>query len=267
MRSRSGATSKTGNGRLRRGQRLGKYRIQRHIGSGGFAEVYAARDEVEHVRVALKVPHEPHVRGNALDDLLREVRLGARLVHPYILPVKNADFIDNRLVIAYRLAEETLADRLQRRLGTEKALGWAMQLLEALAFAHASRVIHCDVKPDNLLVMSDQRVCLTDFGIARIAHRTRRDGSGSGTIGYVAPEQAMGKPSFRSDVFSAGLVIYRMFSGKLPEWPFDWPLPGLRRLEERLEPGHVRALRRALQVDSRKRFADAGAMLRVWRRS
>lgn len=255
------------NRRWKRGQRLGKYRIERRIGSGGFADVYAARDEVEHIRVALKVPHEQYASGDALDDLLREVRLGARLVHPNILSVKNAEFVDRRLIIAYRLGEETLDERLQRRLGTEKATAWTTQLLEALAFAHANRVIHCDVKPDNLLVMADQRLCLTDFGIARIAHRTQRDGSGSGTIGYVAPEQAMGKPSFRSDVFSAGLVIYRVFSGRLPEWPFDWPLPGLRRIEERLEPGAVRVLRRALRVDSRKRFVDAGAMLRAWRRA
>jgi len=251
---------------LRKGQRLGKYRIERRIGSGGFADVYAARDEVEGVRVALKVPHERFAKGSALEDLLREVRLGARLAHPHILSVKNAEFIEDRLIIAYRLGVETVGDRLQRRVSTASALSWADQLLQALAFAHASRVIHCDVKPDNLLLMQDGRVCLTDFGIAKIAHRTLRDGSGSGTIGYLAPEQALGKPSFRSDVFSAGLVIYRMLSGELPEWPFEWPLPGLRRLERRVAPGTVEILRRALQVHARQRYTDAGQMLQAWRR-
>jgi serine/threonine-protein kinase len=251
---------------LKRGQRLGKYRIERRIGSGGFADVYAARDTVEGINVALKVPHAKHARGRTLDDLLREVRLAARLEHPNILPVKNAEFVGERLVIAYRLGVETLGDRLQRRVSTRRALSWAEQLLEALAYAHANRVIHCDVKPDNLLFIGDDRVCLSDFGIARVAHRTLRDGSGSGTIGYLAPEQALGKPSFRSDVFSAGLLIYRMLAGELPDWPFEWPLPGLRRLERRVSPGVIEVLRRALHVHARRRYANAGAMLEAWQR-
>ena len=96
------------------------------------------------------------------------------------------------------------------------AVKLADQMLEAVAWAHAHRIIHCDVKPDNFILFTDNRIRLADFGIAKVAMKTIR-ASGSGTVGYVAPEQAVGKPSFRSDVFSLGLILYRMLSGKLPE--------------------------------------------------
>jgi serine/threonine protein kinase len=98
-------------------------------------------------------------------------------------------------------------------------------MTSAIAYAHAhNRVIHCDVKPDNFILFPDNVLKLADFGIAKVAYQTLR-ASGSGTVGYVAPEQAMGKPSFRSDVFSLGLILYRMFSGVLPEWPYAGRLP------------------------------------------
>ncbi len=253
--------------RVKARQRLGKYRIEGALGHGAFADVYRARDEIEGVRVAIKVLRDSLPADEPPADLLREVRIAARLEHPHILSVKNAEVIDGRFVIAYRIGRETLAERLQRRLATSTALEYAEQLLEALAFAHANRVIHCDVKPENLIIMPGGELRLTDFGIARAAHRTLKDGSGSGTVGYFAPEQAFGKPSFRSDVFSAGLVIYRMLAGKLPEWPFAWPPPRYERLRQQVAPGTVEVLRRATEVDARKRFADAGAMLRELKRA
>jgi hypothetical protein len=131
-------------------------------------------------------------------------------------------------------------------------------MLDGLAHAHEHRVMHCDLKPENFLLFEDGQVRLGDFGIARISWSTRAASiDASGTLGYMAPEQAMGKPSFRSDVFSMGLVLYRLFSGELPEWPYAWPLPGLGRLRRRLPPAAVEVLRRALNVDERRRFKDA----------
>jgi len=101
---------------------------------------------------------------------------------------------------------------------------------------------------------------LTDFGIAKLALRTVR-ASGSGTLGYCPPEQAMGKPSFRSDVFAIGLIMYRMYSGRLPEYPFNWPPPGYKQLRRRAAPQLIELMRRAIELDPRKRFANANAML------
>ena len=84
--------------------------------------------------------------------------------------------------------------------------------------------------------------------------------SSSGTVGFVAPEQAMGRPSARSDVFSAGLIIYRMLSGSLPHWPYEWPFEGRDRVR-RQAPDMIPLLQRAIQVDARRRFRDAIQML------
>ena len=119
--------------------------------------------------------------------------------------------------------------------------------------------------PENMILFSDGRLRLSDFGIAKVAQRTIR-GSGTGTVGYMAPEQAMGKPSARSDVFSIGLTVYRMLTGHWPEWPFEWPLAGHFRLKNRVHPDLTELLRRAIEVDPKKRFRDADQMLRQYLR-
>jgi hypothetical protein len=88
-----------------------------------------------------------------------------------------------------------------------------------------------------------------------------------GTVGYMAPEQAMGRPSARSDVFAAGLVLWQMFSGYLPEWPFDWPPPAYERIKRRYHPDMVALLRRALELKPARRFQDAGQMLAAYLRA
>jgi serine/threonine-protein kinase len=250
---------------LRPRQRLGKYRIQRRLSEGGFAVVYQALDTIEGIRVALKIPNAHLMSSEVLADFRREVRLAAKLEHPNILPVKDASMIDGRFVVVFPLGGQSLADRMCSRMSLRKALDFADQMLGAVAFAHRHRIIHCDIKPENLILFPQNRLRLTDFGVAKIAQRTVR-ASGSGTLGYIAPEQAMGKPSRRSDVFSLGLILYRMFSGHLPEWPFDWPPPGHDRLRRRLHPELISLLRRAMQVDPRRRFRDADQMLSAFRK-
>ncbi len=248
----------------RGGQRLGKYRIRKRLASGGFADVYRAHDTVEGVDVALKIPLRDHVEPGLLDAFRHEARMATRLEHPNILPLKNADEIDGHFVIAYPLGEGALFDRLVRRISLPLVLSYAEQLLRALAHAHEHRVIHCDVKPENLILFEQgERLRLADFGLAKIAANTI-SASASGTIGYMAPEQAMGRPSARSDVFSAALVIYRMLTGTLPQWPFDWPPPGHERLARRV-PELSDVLKRAMQIDARRRYRDAGQMLVAYR--
>ncbi len=251
-------------GTLRSRQRLGKYRIEKQLAEGGFATVYRAMDTVEGIRVALKVPRAELVRGREA-QVTHEVRLAARLDHPNVLPVKNAQEIDGVFVIAYPLGEKTLGDRMGSRLTAKRALSYFEQMLEAVAHAHSHKVIHCDLKPENFIMFSGDRVRLTDFGIAKIALATRSL-SGSGTIGYIAPEQALGRPSLRSDVFALGLMAYRMFTGELPEWPFKWPAPGITKLRATVSPELVELLRRCIEVDETKRPADATKVLAAFKR-
>lgn len=250
---------------LRSRQKLGKYVIERRLAEGGFATVYQARDTIEGIPVALKIPYAHILSGEAFRYFRQEVRLVSRLEHPNILPLKNADYVEGQFVIVTALAETSLDDRLQKRISTATAMLYSEQMMAAVACAHEHHIIHCDIKPENFLLFPEHRIRLTDFGIARVAQRTLR-GSGAGTVGYVAPEQAMGRPSFRSDVFSLGLVIYRMLAGHLPEWPYAWPPPGYDRLRERVHPDLIDLLRRSLEVEARKRFRDATRMLAAYER-
>ncbi len=252
---------------LRVRQRLGKYRIEKKIGEGGYAVVYRAYDTIEGIPVALKVPNAGLLDTEILKDVKREVRISATLDHPNILPIKNASFIDKRFVIVYPLGERTLGERLRARVSTRTALEFAEQMLEALSHAHKNRVIHCDIKPENFILFNGRRLRLTDFGIAKIAQtRWTLYASGTGTLGYVAPEQAFGKPTLRSDVFSLGVVLYRMFAGHLPEWPYEWPPPGYDRLKSTLPATFIQFLKKALEIDERKRFRDGSQMLAAFRR-
>ncbi|MCB9613669.1 MAG: serine/threonine protein kinase [Sandaracinus sp.] len=239
-----------------KGEELGKYRIVRLLGTGGFARVYHACDTVEGRDVALKVPHE-HLMKDGLKEVLREVRIMGKLEHPGILQLRNAMFVGNRLVMAYPLGERSLALRLRHRLSASTALEIIDQVLDAVSYAHARRVIHCDINPDNVILFPGPRAKLIDFGIARIAKRTQVQGSGSGTVGYVAPEQALGLPSFRSDVFSLGLLLWRMLAGDLPRWPYEWPFPGHEKVRRKVQPELIAIVRKAVTVDQRKRYRDA----------
>jgi serine/threonine protein kinase len=247
---------------LRARQRIGKYRLERRLAEGGFAAVYSAWDTVEGVRVALKVPLA--ATSQALEEIRREVRLMAGLDHQHILPVKNAALVDGRFLIAMPLGDETLEHRLARRMSADTALDFAEQMLEALAYAHGRRIIHCDVKPDNMILFGRKYLRITDFGIAKRAMR-RMTASGSGTVGYMAPEQAMGHPVFASDCFSVGLILHRMLTGALPAWPYRWPLARHDRLCQRTTPALRAVLVRALSIDADQRYKNAGLMLAALR--
>lgn len=245
---------------LRIGTRLEKYRLQKRLGEGGFATVYAAHDTIEDRKVALKIPDAHYVSNTqSLDDLQREVRIMAKLQHPNVLPLKDARFIDGHFVMAFPLGEESLSDRLGRRMARATAVDYAVQMISAVSFAHQRNVLHRDIKPENFILFPDQEVRLTDFGLARIGNGGH-DISASGTLGYMAPEQAMGKPSYRSDVFSLGLVIYRMLAGDVPEYPFEPPLPGFNKLRRGLSNDFVALIRKAIDPSPNKRFRDAVAM-------
>ena len=242
---------------IRARQVIGKYKVERQIGAGGFARVYAAMDMIEGTRVALKIPYEQHVDEDMLKLFQQEVRLVAKLDHPNILPLRNADIVDGRFIVATSLGLETLGDRMERRIGVEKTLHFAKQMIAAVAYAHDYGIIHCDIKPENFILFKGDTLKLADFGIAKVSRMTIK-ASGTGTVGYMATEQAMGKPSMRSDVFSIGLIIYRMLAGAWPEYPFAWPPPKASNLRtKRVHPEMINLIKKAIDPLPRNRFADA----------
>jgi serine/threonine-protein kinase len=243
---------------------LGKYRIGKLISSGGFARVYSATDTIEGIQVALKIPFAEHVDDDMLALFRQEVRMVARLDHPNILPVKTADFVDHRFLIVSKLGQETLEDRLARRISVLKALHYIEQMISAVACAHHANIVHCDVKPANFILFGDDVIRLTDFGIAKVSSLTI-EASGTGTVGHMAPEQAMGRPNKRSDVFSLGLIMYRMLAGVWPEYPFDWPPPGAANLRrKRIHPDLIKMIRKAIEPRPRDRYVDAVKMEEVY---
>ncbi len=248
---------------LRIRQKIGKYRLERRLGQGGFASVFQALDTIQGIRVAVKIPHSQYTTATVLNEFRREIRTTQNLEHENILPLKDASIIDDRLVMVFPLGVETLLTRLTRRLALDTALDIAEQIIRAVACAHSHRVIHCDIKPDNVIVFPENRVRLADFGIAKISRKTVQ-GSGTGTVGYMAPEQAMGKPSRRSDVFSIGLIIWRMLTGSWPEWPFEWPPQGHQRLRSKVPQEFIDFMRRSIEPNPRRRFRDAEQMLSVF---
>ncbi len=250
------------NNGLASGQTIGKYRLSRKLGEGGSGTVWKARDTVEGIWVALKIP-TPRLDGTIDEDSVRkEIRLVASLRHPNIMPIKNADVVDGRIVLATELSVGTLADR-HRPMMPYRILGIMKQVLEALSHAHAQRVVHCDVTPGNIFLFPDGRVALGDFGISRQQRGRVVTMDEFGTPGYVAPEQAYGKPTFSSDCFAAGLIIYEYITGHLPRWPFEWPMRGIDRLRERTNWSLIRLLRRTLDISPRRRFGNADEMLQA----
>lgn len=243
-------------------KRLGKYRLQKRLGKGGYCEVWKARDTVEGIWVALKIPNADKLGQRDNETILREVRLIAQLRHPHIMPLKNADIIDGHAVLATELSVGTL-EECSRPMGVRRIISILRQILNGLAYAHEKRMVHCDVSPANIFLFPNGHASLGDFGIGLQVKGRAKTIDEFGTPGYVAPEQAYGKPTYRSDCFSVGLILYEFLTSSLPRWPFHWPPKGYHKLVERTSPAFVRFMKKALAVDPEKRFPNARKMLHV----
>jgi len=254
----------TGGIRLRRNLRLGKYRLSTRIGRGGYSEVWKARDCVEGIWVALKIP-QADINGRRDNQaILREVRLVARLRHPHIMPVKNAEIIDGYAVMATELSAGTLDD-CSRPMGVRRIVSVITQVLDGLSYAHSRRMVHCDVTPGNIFLFDDGRAAIGDFGIGLRIRGRMETIDEFGTPGYVAPEQAYGHPTYRSDCFAVGLILYEYITGVLPRWPFTWPPKGYRRLRMKTSGDFADFIKKSLAVDPGRRFAGAKQMLAALR--
>jgi predicted Ser/Thr protein kinase len=197
----------------------GRYRIIALLGKGGMGEVYRADDLTLGQAVALKfLPDEAARDEGLLERFKNEVRIARRVSHPNVCRVYDVGEVESHVFFTMEYVDgEDLASLLRRigRLPEDKALDIARQLCAGLAAAHAKGVLHRDMKPANIMLDGRGQVVITDFGLAGIADQIQGAEVRSGTPAYMAPEQLEGKEvSTRSDIFSLGLVLYEVFTGK-----------------------------------------------------
>jgi eukaryotic-like serine/threonine-protein kinase len=198
----------------------GRYRIVRKLGSGGMANVYLAEDEELGRRVAIKILNDRYANDDLfIERFRREAKSAAALSHPNIVSVYDRGEAEGTYYIAMEVIEgRSLKELIMTRgpLPIAQALAYTHEMLEALRFAHRHGIIHRDIKPHNILI--GERLKVTDFGIARAgASQMTEAGSIMGTAQYLSPEQARGAPvTASSDLYSVGIVLYEMLTGKVP---------------------------------------------------
>jgi eukaryotic-like serine/threonine-protein kinase len=199
----------------------GRYRILRKLGSGGMANVYLAEDEELGRRVAIKILNDRYANDELfIERFRREAKSAAALSHPNIVSIYDRGQAEGTYYIAMEVIEgRSLKELILTRgpLPIAQAIAFTLEILDALRFAHRHGIIHRDVKPHNILI-GGERLKVTDFGIARAgASQMTEAGSIMGTAQYLSPEQARGSPvTASSDLYSVGIVLYEMLTGKVP---------------------------------------------------
>lgn len=251
------------------GQRLGNYQLIRYLGSGSFADVYLGEQVYLQTQAAVKVLHA-RLNTEDLDDFLAEARTIAHLVHPAIVRVLDFGVQDSTPYLVMDYAPNgTLR---QRHAGSgplplQTVLPYVKQVAAALHYAHFDKVIHRDVKPDNILVGQYNTILLSDFGLATMAHNSLSEKTGgvAGTMVYMALEQLRGKPRPASDQYSLAVTVYEWLTGTLP---FRGSLsaiayqiataqpPSLREQVPSIAPAVEQVVLRGLAKDPRQRFAN-----------
>ena len=253
----------------------GRYRALKRLGSGGMAEVWCAEDEVLGRRVALKLLGSRFAGDLEFRERFRrEAQAAAGLTHPNIVGIFDRSEWEGTPYIAMELVDgQTLKELVQQRgpLPPNIAVGLTEQILGALGYAHKRGIVHRDVKPQNVILDPEGQAKVADFGIARAVNNASdmtQTGAIVGTVQYLSPEQANGDPvDARSDLYSAGIVLYELLTGHPP---FDGEAPvsiALKHLNERpvppgqMLPGIPPALEavvmRSLEKDPNRRYQSA----------
>ncbi len=262
----------------------GRYRLVEQIGRGGMGRVYHAHDDVLDRQVAVKLLDEPSTgRADPGQVGLAEASAAAHLAHPGIARIFDTGVDAGTAFIVMELVSgRTLRELLDERkaLPVANAVALAAGLADALDYAHRHNVVHCDVKPHNVVVGPDGAPKLIDFGIARAVSSTNSASSSEikGSAPYMAPEQAEGKPiDGRTDVYALGAVLFEMLTGRPP---FDGPNvvaiisqrlvcdpPSPRSLDPSIGPGLERVVFTALAREPSARYSTAAAFRDALRES
>ena len=201
----------------------GRYALEMLVGSGGMADVYRAKDQLLERTVAVKILHQQYENDKEfIERFQREAKAAARITHPNIVNVYDVGIAEGRhyIVMEY-VPGRTLKERIKEEgpVPAAEALHIARQIAGALAQAHINNLVHCDIKPHNILVMPDGNVKVADFGIARAVTESTMTYNDNimGSVHYFSPEQARGTIiTPKSDVYSLGVVLYEMLTGRIP---------------------------------------------------
>ena len=202
-------------------RKVGRYEILEVIGVGANSRVARAFDPLIARIVAIKLFPSELARGEARNRFVQEARVVGQISHPAVIALHDMG-IDEPSQTPYLVMEFIQGQPLEKllekgSLPCSKACAWAAEVATALAVAHRKGVIHGDVKPANILITEDERIKLTDFGMARLASRDSKDTPLLGSPAYWCPEQIVGKSQdARSDIFSLGVVMYEMVTGHRP---------------------------------------------------
>jgi serine/threonine-protein kinase len=256
----------------------GRYRLESKLGSGGMSTVYLARDGTLERWVAVKVMHrEMSDQPDQIERFRCEARSVAQLSHPNVVAVIDAGEDGGHPYIVFEYVDgETLKQRIERvgPLPVDEATAYAIEIGRGLLAAHSRRLVHRDVKPQNVLIDSEGRAKVTDFGIARSleADGLTQTGRVLGTTDYVSPEQAMGRGvDARTDIYSLGVLLYEMLTGEVPFTAetvvgvamkhVNEPMPDVQKRRPEVSSALAAVVERATAKEPKKRYLDMASCL------
>ena len=261
-----------------------RYKIEECLGTGGMSVVFKATDTRDDSAVAIKMLKDETAKDRtALEQFINEAGVVSMLSHPNIVSIRDVSFDTPRKYLVMEYIEGiSLRTYMDKRgaLELDEFFSFSEQILAALEHAHNRGVIHRDIKPQNILVLKDGFIKVTDFGIAKVSEKKRHTETISdnaiGTVYYISPEQAEGKKvDTRSDLYSFGIMMYEMITGKLPfddDRPIsvlmmqihDDPIPP-RRINKKIPRGIERLILTCMEKDPRRRYRTAKDIFRLIR--